>query len=188
MRIPRLLATCVVFLPLVLSAAERPLKIDKSRSFVDVDVDATVNFTAHLDAYDTKFTAEDSGTGKIKTAIFSFKFADLKTGNTERDGKMIAWLGGGEPLGRFELGNLAVTPDGQGQASGRLIVHDVTERIEFPVNITRANGVYTITGETTIDYRTWNLKVIRTALVLKVNPEVKIRFKLTAEPAPEPVK
>ena len=185
MRILRLLATCVAFLPLVLSAAEKPLKIDKSRSFVDVDVDSTVNFTAHLDAYETKFT-EDSG--KIKTAIFSFKFADLKTGNTERDGKMIAWLGGGEPVGRFELGNLAVTPDGQGQASGRLIFHEVTERIEFPVNVTRKEGVYTITGETTIDYRTWNLKVIRMALLLKVNPEVKIRFKLTAEPAPEPAR
>jgi polyisoprenoid-binding protein YceI len=181
MRILRLLATCVAFLPLILSAVEKPLKVDKSRSFLDVDVDATVNFTAHLDAYDTKFT-EDAG--KIKTAVFSFKFADLKTGNTERDAKMIAWLGGGEPLGRFELGNLAVTPDGQGQASGRLIFHDVTERIEFPVNITRTDGVYTITGETTINYRTWNLKVIRTALVLKVNPEVKIRFKLTAGPAP----
>lgn len=186
MRILRLLLTCIAFLPLVLSAAERPLKIDKSRSFVDVDVDATVNFTAHLDAYDTKFTADDSG--KIKTAIFSFKFADLKTGNTERDGKMIAWLGGGDPVGRFELGNLAVTPDGQGQASGRLIFHDVTERVEFPVNIIRADGTYTITGETTIDYRTWNLKVIRTALLFKVNPNVKIRFKLTAEPAPEPAK
>lgn len=186
MRILRLLFACVAFLPLVLSAAEKPLKIDKSRSFVDVDVDATVNFTAHLDAYDTKFTEDN---GKIKTAIFSFKFADLKTGNTDRDSNMIAWLGGGEPVGRFELGNLAVTPDGQGQASGRLIFHDVTERIEFPVNIIRTDGVYTVTGETTINYKTWNLKVIRKALLFTVNPEVKIRFKLTAEPAPaEPAK
>jgi polyisoprenoid-binding protein YceI len=83
-------------------------------------------------------------------------------------------------VGRFELGNLAVTPDGQGQASGRLTFHDVTERIEFPVNILRKDGIYTITGETTIDYRTWNLKVIRVAMLLKVNPEVKIRFKITA--------
>ena len=167
-----------ILLPLALVAAERPLKIDKGGTFVDVDVNTTVNFTAHLDAYDAKVGVVDAG--KIKSAVFAFKFTDLKTGNPDRDGKMITWLGGGVPEGRFELGNLAVTPDGQGQASGRLTFHGVTERVEFPINIVRANGSYTVTGETTIDYRTWNLKVIRMAFVMKVNPEVKIRFKLTA--------
>ena len=52
----------------------------------------------------------------------------------------------------------------------------------------RADGSYTITGETTIDYRTWNLKVIRMALLLKVSPEVKIRFKFTGVPVEEPAK
>ena len=125
----RLLAPLLLF-PLALLAAERPLKIDKGRTFIDVDVDSTVNFTAHLDAYDAKLTVDDSG--KIKSAVFTFKFADLKTGKPERDTKMIEWLGGGAPDGRFELGNLAITPDGQGQASGRLTFHDVTERVEFP--------------------------------------------------------
>ena len=180
------LLTLLLLFPLALLAAERPLKIYKGRTFVDVDVDATVNFTAHLDAYDAKLSADDSG--KIKSAVFSFKFTDLKTGKPERDAKMIEWLGGGIPQGRFELGNLAVTPDGQGQASGRLIFHDVTERVEFPVNVKRADGAYTITGETTIDYRTWNLKIIRMALLLKVSPEVKIRFKLTAAPVDETAK
>ena len=175
-----------LLLPLALIAAERPLKIDKGRTFIDVDVDAAVNFTAHLDAYDAKVNVDDSG--KIKSAIFTFKFTDLKTGKADRDSKMIDWLGGGVPEGRFELGNLAVTPDGQGQASGRLIFHDVAERIEFPVNIVRVDGAYTITGETTIDYRTWNLKVIRIAFVTKVSPEVKIRFKLTGTPIEEPKK
>ena len=178
------LLTSLLLLPLALSAAERPLKIDKGRTFIDVDVDTTVNFTAHLDAYDAKVNVDDAG--KIKSAVFSFKFTDLKTGNPDRDVKMIEWLGGGVPEGRFEMGNLAITPDGQGQVSGRLIFHDVTERIEFPVNVVRDNGTYTVTGETTIDYRTWNLKVIRIALIMKVNPEVRIRFKLTAV-VPEPV-
>jgi polyisoprenoid-binding protein YceI len=185
MKALRLLAPFLLF-PLVLLAAEHPLKIDKGRTFIDVDVDATVNFTAHLDAYEAKVSVDDSG--KIKSAVFTFKFSDLKTGKPERDAKMIEWLGGGAPEGRFELGNLAVTPDGQGQASGRLIFHGVTERIEFPVNIARADGSYTVTGETTIDYRTWNLKVIRTALVLKVSPEVRIRFKLTGTPVEETAK
>jgi polyisoprenoid-binding protein YceI len=183
MKALRLLAS-LLLLPLAALAAERPLKIDKSGTFVDVDVNTTVDFTAHLDAYDAKVAVDNSG--KIKTAVFAFKFADLKTGNPDRDVKMIAWLGGGVPEGRFELGNLAVMPDGQGQASGRLTFHGVTERVEFPINIARSEGNYVVTGETTIDYRTWNLKVIRVALVMKVNPEVKIRFKLTGS-LPSPV-
>lgn len=179
MKVPCLLIAVLIF-TLNGFAAERVLKIDESRSFVDVDVDAALNFTAHLDAYEARVSLDDAG--KIRGALFKFKFADLKTGNAERDGKMIEWLGGGVPECRFELGNLAVTPDGQGQASGRLILNGVTERIEFPIEITQADGSYTITGDTTIDCRTWNLKVIRTAMFLKVNPNVKVRFKLTGVP------
>ena len=180
------LLTPLLLLPCMLLAAERPLKIDRSRSFVDVDVDATKNFTAHLDAYEAQVTVDDAG--KIKTAVFTFKFTDLKSGNTGRDADMIEWLGGGVPEGRFELGNLAVTPNGQGQASGRLIFHGVTERIEFPIEVTKAGGTYTVTGETTLDYRHWKLKVIRMALLFTVSPEVKIRFKLTGTPVEEPAK
>ena len=177
----------LLLLPLAAFAAERPLKVDLSRSFVDVDIDATKNFTAHLDRYDAKLTVDDAG--KIKGAVFAFKFADLKSANDKRDADMMKWLGGDDAEGRFELGNLAVTPDGQGQASGRLTFHGVTDRVEFPVNLTRADGSYTITGETTIDYRNWKLKVIRKALLFTVNPEVKIRFKLTGVPvAAEPGK
>ena len=146
----------LALLPLAALAAEHALKIDKTRTFVDVDVNATINFSGHLDAFDAKLTADDAG--KIKSAVFTFKFSDLKTGKPDRDADMIKWLGGGEPTGRFEMGNLALTPDGQGQVSGRLIFHGVTELVEFPINITRADGVYTVIGEATIDYRNWGLK------------------------------
>jgi polyisoprenoid-binding protein YceI len=176
--------TAALLLPLAGLAAERPLKIDPERSFVDVDVKMTVgSFTGHLDAYEAKVNVDDAG--KIKSAVFAFKFADLKTGKSERDDAMIKWLGGAAPEGNFELGNLALTPDGQGQISGRLTFHGVTERIEFPINVIKADGSYTITGETTVDYRTWNLKVIRVALIAKVDPEVKVRFKLVGAPLVE---
>lgn len=173
-------------LPLALFGAEHSLKVDRSRSFVEVDVDATKNFTAHLDRYEATLAVDD--TGKIKTAIFTFKFADLKTGNETRDADMIKWLGGGSPAGRFELGNLALTPDGQGQASGRLSLHDAIDRVEFPINLAKANGEFVLTGETTLDCRNWNLKVIRKAFLFTVNPEVKVRFKLTATVVDEPAK
>ena len=176
------LLTTALFLPLVAFAAERHLKNDPARSFVDVDVKVTVgSFTGHLDAYDARVNVDDAG--KIKNAAFVFKFADLKTGDPERDTKMLAWLGGDAPEGRFEVGALAMTPDGQGHVSGRLTFHQVTELVEFPVNVAREGDNYIITGETTIDYRNWNLKIIRTAFKLgKVDPEVKIRFKLTGAP------
>jgi polyisoprenoid-binding protein YceI len=182
------LLTTALFLSLAASAAERPLKIDRARSFVDVDVKVTVgSFTGHLDAYDARVNVDDAG--RIKSATFAFKFADLKTGQPDRDTKMIGWLGGGSPEGRFEIGALALTPDGQGQVSGRLTFHGVTELVEFPINVVRDNGAYIITGETTIDYRHWNLKIIRVALKLgKVDPAVKIRFKLTGTPVEEPKK
>ena len=185
MKVLRLLPFALMF-PLLTFAAERCLKIDRAGTFLDVDVDATINFTAHLDAYDAKLIVDDAG--KIKSAVFAFKFADLKSGKPDRDADMIKWLGGGSPEGRFEMGNLALTPDGQGQVSGRLTFHGVTERVEFPVNVTKANGNYTITGETPLDYRNWNLKVIRKAFLFTVNPVVKVRFKLTGAPTGEPAK
>ena len=172
------LLVALILLPLALSAADRSLKIDKTRSYVDVDVKVTAeSFTGRLENYDTTFSVDPAG--KIKTAALAFKFTDLKTGKTDRDAKMIEWLGGGAPEGKFEVGILAVAPDGQGQVTGKLTFHGQTERVEFPVNVTQSDGTYVITGEATIDYRQWALKVIRMALVMKVDPIVKIRFKFT---------
>jgi polyisoprenoid-binding protein YceI len=169
---------------LVTLGAEQTLKVDKSRSYVDIDVDATANFTGRLEKYETVLTVDDSG--KIKAATFKFGFRDLKTGKPERDEDMIKWLGGGAPTGEFRLGVLALTPDGQGQATGRLTMNGRTELIEFPVNVTKNNLTYTITGSATIDHRRWGLKPIRVALLFKVNPEVKVRFQFTADLPPPP--
>lgn len=155
--------------------AERALKLDRSKSYVDVDVKATVDsFTGHLDRYDIAIPVDAAG--KIKDAVLTFKFADLKTGKTDRDAKMIDWLGGGTPDGTFDLGLLALAPDGQGQASGKLTFHGQTQLVEFPVVVKVQDGVYTITGKTTIDYRNWALKVIRMMGLMKVDPNVTVRF------------
>ncbi|MEJ1973515.1 MAG: hypothetical protein WDM96_13950 [Lacunisphaera sp.] len=70
-----------LLLPLASFAAERFVKIDAARSYVDVDVGVTIgSFTAHLDQYDLRVTADDKKS--VKTAVLSFKFADLKTGDT----------------------------------------------------------------------------------------------------------
>lgn len=171
----------LLVLPLALAAADRGLKVDRSRSYVDVDVKATLDsFTARLDAYDLQATIDDGG--RVKTAVLGFRFADLKTGKPERDAGLIAWLGGGDPTGRFELGLLALTPSGQGRASGNLTFHGQTALVEFPVNLTRAGEAHVITGEATVDYRQWGLKKYRKLGVLTVDPLVKVRFKFTGVP------
>jgi polyisoprenoid-binding protein YceI len=176
MNLARLLLVAA-FVPFAAFAAERPLTVDRTRSYIEVDVKTTLrNFTAHLDTYDLRVNVDDAG--KIKNAVMTFKFADLKTGDDERNAAMIKWLGGGDPAGKFELGILALAPDGQGQVTGRLTFHDNIKLIEFPVNVTRADADYFIVGDTTFDYRDWNLKVIKRDLVLRVDSEVKVRFKL----------
>jgi polyisoprenoid-binding protein YceI len=187
MKAPRLvLAAAALLVAAVLPAAEEPLKIDRERSFVDVDVKATVDsFTGRLEKYQATVTA-DAATKKIRTARFEFRFADLKTGKPDRDAKMLEWLGSGDATGTFELGVLALTPDGQGQANGKLTFHGVTERVEFPVTIARADRTYTIRGEVALDYRHWGLKVIRTMGVLKVDPGVRVRFQMVGDLPPPP--
>lgn len=173
-------------LPLALCAAERALKVDPARSYVDVDVSVTVDsFTARLEKYEAILKLDEKG--RIKQGgSFAFKFTDLKTGKPDRDRAMIDWLGGGEPAGKFDLGILAVTPSGQGQVTGNLTFHGKTSLVEFPVNVSQADGATIITGEATVDYRHWGLKVIRKGFVIKVDPYVKVRFKLTGEPVELP--
>lgn len=154
---------------------ERQIKIDRTKSFVDIDVKATVDsFTGHLDRY--TLTAPVDATGKIKDALLNFKFADLKTGKPDRDTAMLEWLGSAEAAGTFDLGLLALAPDGQGQASGKLTFHGQTQLVEFPVVVKTQDGVYTVTGKTVIDYRNWGLKKIRKFGMLTVDPEVTVRF------------
>jgi len=157
------------------AATERTIKLDRSKCYVDVDVKATVDsFTGHLDRYELAVPID--ARGKIKDALLQFKFADLKTGKPERDQAMLEWLGSADAAGSFDLGLLALAPDGQGQASGKLTFHGETQLVEFPVHVDVKDGAYTVTGKTTIDYRNWGLKKIRKFGVMTVDPEVTIRF------------
>jgi polyisoprenoid-binding protein YceI len=175
-------------LPLALSAADRLLKADPAKSYVDVDVKVTIgDFTAHLDRYDLQATIDAKN--KFKSGVLTFKFADLKTGKPDRDQAMLEWLGGNDPAGKFEIGIIALTPDGQGRVTGNLAFHGTSSLVEFPIDVARDGNDYTITGEATVDYRHWGLKKIRKAGLITVDPEVKVRFKFAgtaveAPPAP----
>lgn len=170
----------LLVLPVALPATGA-LRVDPARSFVNVDVKATVgSFTARLEAYDAQIGLDERG--RIRTATFAFRFVHLKTGDAKRDAEMLAWLGGDDPAASFQLGALAVAPDGQGHATGRLLLNGQVHLVEMPVNITQLDGEWTITGAATLRYTDWGLKVIRRIGLLKVDPELRVRFKLIARP------
>ncbi|HEX2861536.1 MAG TPA: hypothetical protein VHN79_07840, partial [Lacunisphaera sp.] len=51
-----------LLLPLALCAADRGLKVDPDRSYVDVDVSVTVDsFTARLEKYEATFRLDEKG-------------------------------------------------------------------------------------------------------------------------------
>lgn len=179
-----------LFLPLLAAAGlslaqagEQSLKLDTLRSTVEIQVKATVDsFTGSLEAYraEVKVLPES---GRVTQAWLTFRFADLKTGKVKRDAAMLEWMGSEHPDGRFELDTLEAV-QGRLMARGRLTLHGVTQAIEFPVTLTTDLRVYAIDGEVGIDTRRHGLPIIRMLGLLKVDPQVRVRFHLQGELPP----
>jgi len=160
-------------------AAERTLAVDKAHSRVEVAVKATVDsFVATLSDFDAA-VAVDPEAGRITSAVFSFRFADVLTGKKDRDHEMLVWEDAEHfPDARFELTALDPAPAGGYVARGRLRLHGIDQRLEFPVTVTSDGLRYSIDGSVKLDTRDFGLEVIRKLLVLKVDPQVQVRFHL----------
>lgn len=163
-----------------LGAVEQPLAVDAAHSRVEVVVKATVDsFVGKLDAYDAAILI-DPALGEVVGARFSFHFADVKTGKADRDAAMHEWQGTqAHPDGEFTLAAIERDPAGSGRrARGTLVLHGRSKEIVFPVSITRAGGDYALDGDAALDTRDYGLPVVRKLMVLKVDPEVHVRFHL----------
>jgi len=159
-------------------AAEQTLQIDAARSRVDVVVKATVDsFVGRLEAYEAAIGV-DAAAGELRSARFGFHFADVKTGKSDRDEQMNAWQDTAHhPDGEFVMTSLARV-EGALIATGTLRLHDMAREISFPVSVSHEGGLFAIDGDATIDTRDFGLPVIKKFLVLKVDPEVHVRFHL----------
>lgn len=182
---------CLLLASLLLAAgvraAEAPLRIDPAQSRVEVAVKATADsFVGALDAYAADIRM-DTDTGKVASARFDFHFSDVKTGKTDRDAAMHEWQDTpAHPDGVFVLAEIG--PDaktGANVARGTLEFHGVSHEIRFPVSITTEAGRCALDGEAVVDTRQFGLPIIRKLLVLKVDPEVRVRFHLQGELRPE---
>ena len=164
-------------------AGERPLTVDATQSQVDVAVHVTVDsFIGKLTRFEPRVTVDDDG--RVVTASVAFHFRDVVTGKDSRDTAMHKWQHTDEfPDGAFVLTSFepAVAPEKGFIAVGRLTFHGVVRDLRFPVSVLRENGRYIIDGEAVLDTREFGLPIIRMLAVLKVDPQVKVRFHLVGK-------
>lgn len=165
-------------------AEELPLRIDEARSRVEIVVDATVDpFVGKLERYEA-LVAVDPAAGEVRSARLGFRFEDVKTGKADRDAQMHAWQDTARhPDGEFTLVSLVRGADGL-IASGTLRLHGRARAIDFPVSVSHEGGLFAIDGDATLDTRDFGLPIIKKFLVLKVDPEVHVRFHLQGRVAP----
>lgn len=182
-------AICImILLAATARAAEAPLRIDPAQSHVEIAVKATADsFVGKLERYDAAIVVDTNATAaEVVRARFAFRFADVKTGKDGRDEAMHDWQDTARnPDGAFTLAAFSTGADGRRIATGTLVFHGRAREISFPVSVTHDGDLYAIDGEATLDTRDFGLPVIKKLLVLKVDPEVKVRFHLQGRVVPE---
>lgn len=176
---PAVLALLLLAVARHVCAGDLPLKVDAERSSVEIAVKATVDsFVGRLERYDASILV-DSASGQVHGARFAFHFVDVKTGKKDRDEQMNLWQDTAHhPDGVFQLVSLERDAAGALIAKGRLGLHDVVRDLSFPVSIARDGARYVVEGEAVVDTRDFGLPIIRKVMVLKVDPEVHVRFVL----------
>ena len=167
-------------LAFVFPAVADSLKVDKDRSRIQVDAKATGHaFTGTLGDY--KASVSGSSDKLRPTAVeLTWKFADLKTGDEKRDAEMIKWLGGGGPEGSFKF-TKTWSDGGKDYAQGAITIHGVSKTISFPFTASKDGKWVTIDGTAQLDYQNFSLPIIRNMAVMKVEPELKVRFHLVGQ-------
>jgi polyisoprenoid-binding protein YceI len=158
-----------------------PLEIDPQQSKIEVAVSCTMDsFVGHLEKFRTTIECNASEPLPAKAEVH-FDFGDLKTGDKDRDLAMLKWLGyETNPTASFRLTTWTQTGS-TNIAQGQLIIHGVTAVVQIPVAITRDQNAWDISGQAVVDCRDFKLPKIRKALVLSVNPKLKVKFRLVGK-------
>jgi polyisoprenoid-binding protein YceI len=172
----RSLLTFVGLLAAPAFANAATLEVDLTRSRIQVDVSATGhNFTGNL----KKFTAKANGdASSLAPSSFDMQwsFKDFDSDENDRDKKMIAWLGGGDPKGSFTFTKSWTDKTGKTHGMGSLTIHGVSKAISFPYTVKKEGDWVTIDGTALLDYQNFELPIIRTMAVMTVDPKLTVRF------------
>lgn len=163
------------------TAGAAPLQIDYKQSKIDVAVSSTIDsFVGHLDNYKAVVDCDASARLPTKASV-SFNFADLKTGNADRDAEMLKWLGYSTmPTASFVLTGWRQSGTTT-LALGQLTIHGVKKDIAMPVTVKHFAGDWEATGSAALDYTDFNLPKIRKMVVLVVDPHLKVNFHIVGK-------
>jgi polyisoprenoid-binding protein YceI len=163
------------------NASPATLQIDPQLSSIQVLVTSTADsFVAELKKFDAQI--QWTQPGKLPSqATVRFDFADLKTGNAQRDEAMLKWLDySTHPAGQFQL--TGWQQDGNTNlALGTLALHGVERTVASPIRITQTGPLWQLDGTAAFDYRQFELPKIRKALVLTVHPRLKVIYHLAGK-------
>jgi polyisoprenoid-binding protein YceI len=165
----------------MLGASAATLEVDKTRSKIQVDAKATGHaFTGTLKAYTVKATG-DAAKLKPDSLELSWNFSDLDTDDDGRDKEMIKWLGGGAPKGSFKFVKFWTDKAGVDNAQGTLTIHGVSKTVYFPFTVKKDGEWVTATGKVEMDYKDFDLPLVRAMVVMTVDPKVVVNFQLVGK-------
>ena len=169
----------------VLSTAVSPLaadlKVDAKRSWTKVEVSATGHsFTGTLKKFTTRVSG-DPASLKPNAASLEWDFADLDTNEPKRDAQMLQWLEHGKsPKGSFQMSKSWVDRENRTWVQGTLKIHSISKQVAFPIETSRSGDRVKIDGQVWIDYRNFDLPVIRKAII-SVDPKLHVSFHLEGD-------
>jgi polyisoprenoid-binding protein YceI len=153
--------------------------VDPSRSSVEVAVRATAdNFTAHLDRFQPAIQV-DKMTGHPTGGSFSWNFKDLNTGSKRRDKEMLHWLEHDQHPGAVFSFSKCVEKNGQLILTGELKMHGVSREIALPLQVARKDSELMWESTLELDHQPYGLPRIVKFALLKVDPVLKVHFKLS---------
>lgn len=166
-------------------ALEKPLVIDTGASRVEAAVSSTFDdFNVALSSYEALVSVDTAGK-RIGSVQFRFRFANVKTGDRERDSTMRKWQNTDQfPDCVYTVDSLVPLGAGQYQAHGRLLLHGNTQTLAFPVRVTFDGDACTIDGTFPLDTRSHGLPVHRRYGLLRVDPVIQVTFHLTGKATP----
>ena len=161
---------------LACEATSATLEVDKGRSRIQVDAKATGHkFTGTLKDY-TASVSGDAASLKPDGFELKWSFKNLDTDDAKRDAEMIKWLGGGDPKGSFKFTKSWTGKDGSQHGTGTLTIHGVSKEVSFPYTARKDGEWVTIDGQVTMDYQNFSLPIIRSMMVMTVDPKLVVRF------------
>ena len=161
-------------------AAGKPVTIVPDSLEVTVDVKSNLDsFVATVQGGELSIVA-DAATQTIESAVYTFDWEGMKTGDRARDRAMLDWAEAKQhPKGTFILKSFEASGAGH-IVKGSLEFHGVTRDVEFPVEIAPFENGFKVSGHHAIDYRDWGLKQFRRFFVFVVSPTVTVNFKFIA--------